>query len=206
MKKTFSINISGIIFHIDEDAYQKLNAYLEKLKSHFRNTEGRDDIINDIESRIAEILQERLTDKKEVVSLKDVNEVIKIMGQPSDFAEESEDDTSQVNENYYTPGKRLFRNPDNKIIGGVSSGIATYLNIDALWIRLLFIITLFAGGTGVFVYIILWVAMPEASTTADRLQMKGEAVNIDNIEKSIRKEFDGMKTRVNDFSDKAKAN
>ncbi len=206
MKKTFNINISGIIFHIDEDAYQKLNAYLEKLKSHFRNTEGRDEIINDIESRIAEILQERLSDKKEVVSLEDVNQVIAVMGQPSDFAEEAEESSGEdfSGAQYYTPRKRLFRDPENKVIGGVSSGIAAYFNIDPLWIRLLFLITLFAGGTGVLVYIILWIAMPEARTTADRLQMRGEPVNINNIEKSIRDEFDDFRDRFNDLSDKAK--
>ncbi|MCF8229615.1 MAG: PspC domain-containing protein [Bacteroidales bacterium] len=206
MKKTFNINISGIIFHIDEDAYQKLNAYLEKLKSHFRNTEGRDEIINDIESRIAEVLQEKMSDTKEVVSLEDVNHVIGIMGQPSDFAEEAgEEEDDGSNYQYYTPQKRLFRDSENKVIGGVSSGIAAYFNIDPIWIRLLFLITLFAGGTGILVYIILWIAMPETKTTADRLQMKGEPVNINNIEKSIREEFDDLKTRFNDLSDKAKA-
>ncbi|MDZ7740757.1 MAG: PspC domain-containing protein [Bacteroidota bacterium] len=206
MKKTFNINISGIIFHIDEDAYQKLNAYLEKLKSHFRNTEGRDEIINDIENRIAEILQERLTEKKEVVSLEDVNQVIGIMGQPSDFADESEDSSAAdaTGPRYYTARKRLFRDPENKVIGGISSGIAAYFNLDPLWIRLFFLITLFVGGTGILVYIILWIAMPEASTTADRLQMRGEPVNIDNIEKSIREEFGEFKERFNDLSDKAK--
>ncbi|MCF8234717.1 MAG: PspC domain-containing protein [Bacteroidales bacterium] len=210
MKKTFTINISGIIFHIDEDAYNQLNNYLENVKRHFRDSEGGEEIINDIESRIAEILSEKLSDTKQVITINDINQVIDVMGQPSEFAEEAEDtknekQSSQQKEQYYTPHKRLFRDPDNKVIGGVSSGIAAYFNIDPLWIRLLFLITLFAGGTGILIYIILWIAMPEARTTSDRLHMRGEPVNINNIEKSIREEFEDLKTRINDISDRAKS-
>lgn len=208
MKKTFNININGIIFHIDEDAYQKLNAYLEQLKSHFRNTDGREEIISDIESRIAEILQSKLDDKKQVVGIEDVNEVIRIMGQPFEFTEEAEEaeagSGSGEKARYYTPQKRLYRDPDNKIIGGVASGIAAYLNVDSIWIRLLFLIALIPGFLGLWVYIILWIVMPEAMTTAERLEMRGEPVNISNIEKSIKDEFEDLKSRLNDLSNKAK--
>jgi phage shock protein PspC (stress-responsive transcriptional regulator) len=207
MKKTFNININGIIFHIDEDAYIRLNSYLENLKSHFKNTDGRDEIINDIESRIAEILEQKISEKKQVVNLEDVNAMMKIMGQPNEFSEDIEEDIPRANNrsaHHYNTSKRLFRNPDNKMIGGVASGIAAYFSIDEVWVRLLFVATLIAGGFGLYVYLILWAVVPEAASTAERLQMRGEAVNIDNIEKTIKDEFEDLKSRFNDFSNKTK--
>ncbi len=203
MKKTFTINISGIIFHIDEDAYSKLNAYLSSIKSHFNNLEGKEEIISDIESRIAEILQSKLNDAKQVIVLADINEVIGIMGQPSDFSDEEEEPVKQSYSYQQTGYKRLYRDPENKMIGGVASGIGAYLHVDPLWIRILFIISLFTT-LGAFIYIILWIVVPEALTTSERLEMKGEKVNISNIEKSIKDEFDHLKGKINDLTQQAR--
>lgn len=203
MKKTFTINISGIIFHIDEDAYSKLNSYLSSIKIHFNNLDGREEVISDIESRIAEILQSKLNDAKQVIVLDDINEVIAIMGQPSDFADE-EDEPAKKAYSYEQAGyKRLYRDPENKMIGGVASGIGAYLHIDPLWVRILFILSLFTT-LGAFIYIILWIVVPEAITTSERLEMKGEKVNISNIEKSIKDEFDHLKGKINDLTEQAK--
>ncbi len=202
MKKTLTINISGIIFHIDEDAYDKLSNYLDILKSHFKKTVGKDEIITDIEGRIAELLQEQLKEQKQVVSIEDVDEIIKILGQPSDFLEEEEESQEEfVADDKAT--KRLYRDPDNQIIGGVCGGIAAYLNLDALWVRIIFIILLL-GFISPIIYLVLWAVIPKARTTAEKLEMKGERVNVSNIEKSIQEELHHLKDKINDLTSKTK--
>lgn len=199
MNKTFTINLSGLIFHIDEDAYARLQDYIQKLKQHFANQAGSDEIITDIESRMAELLQERLGDRKQVVSMSDVEHIITQLGQPFEMETEQTDDSGQQ-KSYSYRRKRLFRDPDNRKIAGVSSGIAAYLSIDAIWIRLLFILSLFASGAGLLVYIVLWIVLPEANSTAEKLEMKGEAVNISNMEKAMRKEVNEMADKFNTYA------
>jgi phage shock protein PspC (stress-responsive transcriptional regulator) len=205
MKKTLTINISGIIFHIDEDAYDKLNAYLDTLKEHFNRTHGRDEIISDIEGRIAELLQERLSDAKQVVTAEDITEVINMMGEPWEFEAEAEEEkeTSASADDLRGP-RRLYRDPDSKVVGGVAAGLAAYLNIDVLWVRLAFVVFTLIWLSGALVYIVLWIAMPEARTTAEKLQMRGEKVNISNIEKSIKEEVDHLKDKISDLTREAK--
>ena len=130
MKKTFTINISGIIFHIDEDAFEKLNNYLETIKSYFANSEGRDEIIADIESRIAEMLQSKINEQKQVITIDDINEVIGIMGEPEQIGGDGTQEKKQREEQRHS--KRFFRDPDNKVLGGVCGGIGAYFNIDPL--------------------------------------------------------------------------
>ncbi|MBE0647902.1 MAG: PspC domain-containing protein [Bacteroidales bacterium] len=205
MKKTVNINVSGIIFHIDEDAYIKLNAYLESLKKHFHSVEGSNDIIDDIEARIAELLQEKLGQTKQVITIQDVNEVIVVMGQPSQFVE---DPTEEAAPDKYAMGggKRFYRDPDNKIIAGVCGGIGAYLHWDPVIIRILFIISLFAGGFGAILYLILWIVIPEASTTTEKLEMRGEKVNISNIEKTIQEEVNSLKDQLRNLTQSTKQN
>jgi phage shock protein PspC (stress-responsive transcriptional regulator) len=205
MKKTVSVNISGLFFHIDEDAYDRLNRYLAGIKRYFAKEEGRDEIISDIESRIAELLQKRLTGSRQVVNLTDVDEVVKLMGEPIEM--ESGSTVPPANEANYTyrRPRRLFRDPENKMIAGVASGMSAYFNLDPVWMRLLFVISIFLSGAGIIAYIILWIIVPEAITTADRLEMRGEPVNISNIEKSIKEEFGNVKDRFNKFADSAKS-
>ncbi len=207
MKKTVTINISGIIFHIDEDAYDRLNRYMSRLKRHFAKMEGRDEIISDIEARIAELLQEKIVDNKQVITIEDIEEVVKILGEPAEMEGDIENDEDQESKRSqsYNRTKRLYRDPDNRKIAGVSSGLATYFNIDdPLWIRLLFIISIFISGAGIIAYVILWIVMPEAITTAEKLEMRGEPVNISNIERSFRDEFGNVKEKFTELTDGAK--
>ncbi len=207
MKKTLTINISGIIFHIDEDAFDKLNAYLDTLKSHFYNTQGKDEIISDIEGRIAELLQERITDAKQVISIDDVEEVISLMGDPVQFDSEAEgegEEEAPPAAGDIRGPKRLYRDPDHKVVGGVAAGLAAYLNIDVLWVRLAFVIFTIVWLSGALVYLVLRIAMPEASSRAEKPQMKGEKVNISNIEKSIKEEVSHLKDKITDLTNQAK--
>ncbi len=205
MKKTVTINISGIIFHIDEDAYDRLNRYMSRLKKHFSRMEGRDEIITDIESRIAELLQEKVADNKQVITIADIEEVVKMMGEPAEMDQDSDyEAASTTTTRTYNRPKRLFRDPDNRMIAGVSSGLAAYFSIDPVWIRILFIVSIFLSGAGVVAYIVLWIVVPQALTTADKLEMRGEPVNISNIERSFRDEFDNVKDKFNEFTDGAK--
>lgn len=275
MKKNISINISGIIFHVEEDGYELLKNYLESISRYFSTYEDSKEITDDIESRIAEIFLGKLSNSKQVITREDVDTVIKTMGSVEDFAaaEAMEEDTS-YRSNYGQPGesaylddetygkkrlyrdterkvlggvaagiahyfktdplwirllilvfffadafasfgtitlvtyivlwivlpgnpalehdqkvKKLFRNPDDKVIGGVSGGIAAYFGTDPTVIRLLFVLSIFLGGTGLLIYLVLWIITPEAKTITDKMQMKGEPVTLSNIESSIKKNF-----------------
>ena len=143
MKKTVRINISGIIFNIDEDAYEKLHRYLEAIKSHFRGFEGKDEVISDVEARVAEILQKKIFPGKEVITMEDIDEVIGIMGQPADFAMDDESAGSRNEATYSSMPKRLYRDPERKVIGGVASGLGAYFNIDPVWVRVIFLVSIF---------------------------------------------------------------
>ncbi len=201
MKKNFNVNIAGIIFHMDEDAYEKLEHYLGQLKRHFAAAEGRDEILSDIESRIAEMLQEKLTENKQVIILEDIESVVAVLGEPSEW--ESGQDASQAE--HARRSKRLYRDPDSKIIGGVCAGLGWYFNLDPLWIRLIFVIvTLASFGVGLVAYLLLWALTPEARNTAEKLEMRGEKVTVSNIEKSIREEFEGIRGKFNEMKDEAK--
>lgn len=128
----------------------------------------------------------------------DVDSVIETMGKPEEFADvqddHKEEETSQ--ENTYTENvkKRMFRDPDNKAIGGVCSGIAAYFDIDIVWIRLAMFLLIFFGGISLWVYIVLWIVIPEAKTTAEKLAMKGEKIDINNISKTVKEEAEQIKT------------
>ncbi|MFT4575652.1 MAG: phage shock protein PspC (stress-responsive transcriptional regulator) [Polaribacter sp.] len=199
MNKTININLGGFFFHIDEIAFQKLRRYLDSVSRHLNDDpQGKNEIISDIEARISELLSEKITDARQVVNEADINEVIKIMGQPEDYAEAEE---GYANDNYSyqrkssRTRKKLYRDGDDKFLGGVASGIGHYFDIDTVWIRLAFILLAFSGFS-ILTYIILWIVIPEAETTAEKLQMEGEAVNIDNIEKKIREEFTNVSETI----------
>ncbi len=203
MNKTININLGGFFFHIDENAYQKLKRYLDAIaRSLSDDPQGKNEIISDIEARISELLSERITDARQVVNEGDIDEIITIMGQPEDYteAEETYSDNSSYNYSKRTKSsnKKLFRDREDKFLGGVASGLAHYTNIDTIWVRLFFILTAVTTGFGFLIYIILWVLLPEAKTTAEKLQMEGEDVNIGNIEKKIRNEFEYLSTKLKD--------
>jgi len=201
MNKTININLGGIFFHIDEIAYQKLKLYLDAIRRSLSDDpQGRDEILNDIEHRIGELLSERIKDARQVVNENDIDEITKIMGKPEDYLVDEEIfEDEPVYRKGRSASKKLFRDGEDKFLGGVSSGLAHYFGIDALWVRILWIILVVAGfGTGIPIYILLWILIPQAETTAEKLQMKGEPVNISNIEKKIREEFQEVSSRVKD--------
>jgi phage shock protein PspC (stress-responsive transcriptional regulator) len=213
MNKTLTINISGIVFNIEEDAYEALKSYLGKIKRHFSNEEGCEEIVADIESRFAEILKAKINNGKQVLVMADINEAIAMMGQPEDFADNNSSDEEKKQESqsantsqayYGTKRRRVFRDPDSKIVGGVCSGIANYFDIDPLWIRLGLVIMFFGFGSGLLLYIILWIIIPEARTTAEKLEMRGEPVDVNTISKTIKDEAENLKNRARDFGNNAR--
>jgi len=206
MKKTVKINISGIMFHLDEDAYEMLQNYLAAINQRFASTSEGKEIISDIEYRIAEILQSKLSESKQVITLEDINEIIAIMGKPEDFdtTVDSEPFTSGKQEQRnqtYTASRKLYRDPDNRILGGVIAGIGAYTKIDPVVLRIilvaLIIISWFTGpgitGFSIVVYLVLWIVIPEASSTEQKLHMRGEKFNLSDIEKNVRKEYETVK-------------
>ncbi len=205
MNKTVTINISGIIFHIEEDAYQTLSNYLSKIKGYFSKTDGGNEIMADIESRIAELLQQKINTSKQVVLMVDVEHVMNTMGKPEDFADLDNNNnglgnSQTTNTNSTSNGtetkKRLFRNPDEKAIGGVCSGLAAYIGVDTVWVRLAMFLLIFFGGLTLWVYLVMWIIIPLAKTTADKLAMRGEPITIDNISKTIQEEANDLRNRV----------
>ncbi|MBL6448009.1 PspC domain-containing protein [Fulvivirga sp. 29W222] len=267
MKKNISINISGIIFHIEEDAFEKLRDYLDSINRYFSSFEGSQEIIADIESRIAEIFLAKLNEGKQIINTEDVDSLIATMGSIKDFQAVEEQDTPDEGQKHsgsqqesdqswsdttsrkmYRDEKRkllagvcagmahyfnidplwirlitiilflgsygglilayiilwvvlppsydlsedkklkkMYRNPDGKVIAGVSSGVATYFGVDVVVIRVLFVIFTFLGGSGLLAYIILWIILPEAKSITDKVQMQGDPVTLSNIESNIKK-------------------
>ena len=266
MKKNISINISGIIFHIEEDGYDSLRKYLDSINRYFGSFEDSSEILSDIESRIAEIFLSKLNEGKQVITLDDVNSVMATMGNVNDFkaAEEQEflmDDQPKATRDssrassappvnkkllrdqrrkilggvcaglghYFNidpvwprvlfallvlgsygglfvayiilwivlpasesieeePSvKKMYRDPEKKVIGGVASGVAAFFGGDLTLIRILFLITAFVGGIGFILYVILWIALPEAKTITEKMEMEGEPVTLSNIESSVKK-------------------
>ncbi len=295
MKKVININFQGTVVPIEESSYELLQQYIESLRRYFANEEGKDEIINDIESRISELFQERLKAGTTCITDDDVNAIIKNMGRPQDFEEADEQEKTGAKESgeakkpetlfntdfnwkgkklyrdenhkilggvcsgvaayfgidpvivrilfilfaftgfgvllylllwIFVPGsnliengvrKRLYRNPDGKIIGGVCSGLGSYFNINPWIPRVLFLIPFisfifrwghwgmigyphflsFSFSPGAFIiYIILWLVVPEASTTSEKLEMKGEKVDLNSIKKSVLQEMRGVSERV----------
>jgi phage shock protein PspC (stress-responsive transcriptional regulator) len=273
MKKNISINISGIIFHIEEDGYDKLKEYLETIHRYFSSYDDSSEIIADIENRIAEIFLSKLKDGIQVITIEDVEALMATMGGIKDFKEiEVEEEPEPEPQGSYSEGegsstyqktetrrlyrdekrkilggvlsgiahyfsidslwtrlifivlffgvwffpsipalmaiayivlwiiipgtyeledqkkvKKMFRNPDDKVFGGVSSGIAAYFGIDVIIVRLLFVVLTLFGGSGLILYVILWIILPEARTITDKMEMQGEPVTLKNIETNIKK-------------------
>ena len=193
MNKTVNINIGGLFFNIDENAFQKLSRYFDAIKRSLSNSNGQDEIMKDIEMRVAELLQEKQQSDKHVVNIDDVDAVITVMGQPEDYRideENSESATGFSTKNNNV--KKLYRDKESSLIGGVCAGLGHYFGIDKVWIRIFLFLLVWFGGTGIIAYIILWIVMPEATTTSEKLEMTGSPVTILNIEKKVREEFDSV--------------
>ena len=189
MNKTFTINLNGRVYHINDDAFDMLNNYLDKLKQRFSKEEGSQEIMDDIEARIGELFTERMRYGMNVICISDVEDMIKVMGEPEQYDEEisiEEEKTSEVSEKSEnksgnindTTGdkktKKLFRDPDHRVIAGVCAGLGSYTGIDPIILRLVFIISFFClYGSTILVYVLFWIFIPEARTVAQKLQMKG---------------------------------
>ena len=199
MKQTYSINLGGIVFNIDDDAYRHLKDYLHQIETHFANDEEGREIMLDIESRIAELFQERLKGARQVIEMNDIMEIKIVLGNPDEFGdlENGNSGSSRKREKFGPSGyRRIYRDPDNRILGGVCSGMGAYWQIEPWIFRVIFIIFIF-GAVGPIIYLILWIVIPEAKTAAQKLEMKGEPVNISNIGKTVKEEFQNVKDRMN---------
>ena len=201
MNKTVNINLANTFFHIDEEAYNKLRRYLESIKRSFSGTAGSDEIIADIEARIAELFTEKMEHERQVITQKEVDAVINVMGQPEDYMVDEDifEDEPRSKSKKATASsrvKKLYRDTEQKYIGGVCSGLEYYLGFDALWIRLIFILLAVFTGFGLIAYILLWILVPEAGTTSQKLDMRGEPVNISNIERKVKEGFDDVADKV----------
>ena len=201
MNKTVNINLANTFFHIDEEAYNKLRRYLEAIKRSFSGTAGSDEIIADIEARIAELFSEKMEHERQVITQKEVDAVINVMGQPEDYMVDEDifEDEPRPRSKAATSTsrvKKLYRDTEQKYIGGVCSGLEYYLGFDALWIRLIFILLAVFTGFGLIAYILLWILVPEAATTSQKLDMRGEPVNISNIERKVKEGFDDVADKV----------
>ncbi len=218
MNKIFNINLGGYPFTIDEDAFQKLDKYLKTISRHFSSSEGYEEIVSDIESRIAELFMEDLKGRP-IISMKEVKNVISVMGTPEEFGASEEHahtkessahgqaETEEKKSNWKT-GKRLFREPDEQVIGGVCAGLAAYFGIeDPVWVRIAFALGVMMGF-GVVLYIVLWIALPEAKTSGDKLSMRGEKIDVSNIARKVEEEMnqlaDTISEMTKDFGSKKK--
>jgi len=201
MKKTFTINISGTIFHIEEDAYEILQKYLVNLKNHFGSTEEGKEIIVDIEARIAELFSEKSSDEKKVITVEWVNEVMEIMGKPEDFIEEG-DESDEFAYSDTKRKRRLYRDPDHRVFGGVCGGLGAYFSMDPVILRIIFAVLFFVtSGAALLAYFILWIAVPKAVNTAQRLEMRGQEATVKNIERSIKEEVKEVKESYKRFKE-----
>lgn len=194
MKITVSINLGGYAFHIDEDAYSELKLYLKNLELHFAGEESSSEIITDIETRMAELLRSRITGYKQVIEISDVNDIITVLGTPEDI---SDQERPKAREKFSSRGyHRIYRDPDHRIFGGVCSGMSAYWSIDPIILRVIFAALILAGGLGGLLYLILWIVIPEAKTTAQKIEMKGEPVNISNIKDAVKNEFETVRKNM----------
>jgi phage shock protein PspC (stress-responsive transcriptional regulator) len=213
MKETIKINLNQRLFDLDADAFDILKNYLDALKNIFKKSpDEAEEILLDIEQRIAELLQEKLGSSKQVVTKKDIEEIIRIMGTAEDFARENEEteaeanashaeEKSQQGDSFQKAHRRFYRDIDNNIIGGVCGGLGAYFNIDPVWIRLALLLLFFLKGFGLLLYLILWAVVPAARTTAQKLQMKGRPVTVENIQDSVKREFNKVKDNFSRYSE-----
>lgn len=178
MKKIVPISLAGLPFSLEDDAYNRLERYLGDLKNYFSGEKDSAEIISDIELRIAEHLRTKAQTSEKVITLSDIEWVIGIMGQPSDFGEKNKNNS---NSTQFSGPRRMYRDPDNRLLGGVCAGMGAYWNQDPLLFRILFLIAAIWGGVGIVVYIVLLIVIPEASTAAEKLEMRGEPINAENI-------------------------
>lgn len=189
MKKTISINLAGLVYQIDDDAYSLLEKYLDKLKISFSDPNEQKEILDDIEHRFAELFGEKMSKRTEVVNKQMVQEAIETLGEVELIEEEVNSSTAGAESTTVRESRKLFRSTEDKVLGGVLGGLGVYLGVDAIWLRLIFVLLAIASiGVPVgIIYIILWLVMPKAVTASQKLQMKGEPVNLSSLQDNLKK-------------------
>ena len=185
MKKTLTVNLGGTIYNIDEDAYALLDSYLNNLRYHFRKNPEGEEIVRDMEVRIAELFDERADGKNCVVTLENVEAVIARMGKPEELNDAEDEAADAETDNGRKAVRRLFRNPDDKVLGGVVSGVAAYFKLDVVPLRLLLLVAGCFFQWLLLVYLAAWIIVPLARTATEKLQMRGEPVNMENIGRTV---------------------
>lgn len=198
MKKAISVTLNGIIFMVEEDALQKLSGYFDSIKAHY-GLDG-EEITKDIEADIADRFKAKGGGRQKVITEKDVEEIIKVMGTVNQIEEENEavsESEKSDEEDTSTPKnpKRLYRDADNAILGGVCSGLGIYFSIDPIVFRLLFVALTLVNGVGILIYLIFWLAVPVAKTSVQKLEMQGESINLKNIEETLREKSQVLKEK-----------
>ena len=184
MQKTINVAIGGCSFTIDEDAYKALDEYLERFKGALGSSSSNKDVMDELEGRIADLLKGKLGGR-EVVDFRMAQEVIGQLGYPHGYRPGEQ--TNGQNEYHYSgtdgekPARKLFRDPDGKKIAGVCSGLALFLGIDVTLIRVIFLVAFICGSAGLWIYLVIWVAAPEARTAAEKCELRGIPANAENI-------------------------
>jgi len=208
MNKTIIININGIVFHIEEDAYEVLKSYITDVKRHFLNSADSLEITTDIENRIAEMFSEMLSrENRQVIVEADVKAVVNQMGTVEDFEHADEDaiPNPHINPFEHIGGTRaLFRDPDDHLVGGVCAGLGNYFNLSPVWMRLVFALLMAFAGTGFVLYIILWIVIPKAQSRADRMAMKGQKLTLQGFKDNLEEEMSAVKDRMESLKGEAK--
>ncbi|MBO7191817.1 MAG: PspC domain-containing protein [Bacteroidales bacterium] len=193
MKKTINVAIGGCSFTIDEDAYKTLDDYLERFKGALDPSISNKDVMDELEGRIADLLKSRLGGR-EVVDFYMAQQVVGQLGYPQGYKPEKEQSEGaagaedNVKDEYHYSGtdgerpvRKLFRDGEGKKIAGVCSGIALFLGIDVTLIRIIFIVALICGSAGFWIYLVIWIAAPEARTAAEKCELRGIPANAENI-------------------------
>jgi len=212
MNTTIDIELAGMLFHVESAAHELLQTYLDSIERVVRSTEGGDEILREVEARLAELLQQSLGDGRQVVKLADVESACEQLGSPRDFAEdedESADSDDQKRASSGTSGpsdgsaesrkssRRLYRDTENGFLGGVATGMAHYFDADPVLIRAIAIIAVLFTGVGLPLYVLFWVITPKAQTVAERLAMRGERPTFENIKTRVQSEYSRMERHVN---------
>jgi phage shock protein PspC (stress-responsive transcriptional regulator) len=200
MNKILNINLGGYAITIDEDAYEFVDGYLQNIKSRFSESDGRDEIIRDVEARLGELITMGLGNRS-IVMLPDVKAAVEVLGTPEDFGgeptaaqQQTQARTKNIYEQTVKSGKRLFRDEQDAQVAGVCSGLSAYFGVkDPVWMRLIFILLALTTGIGVLVYFVFWIIVPPAITTAERLEMRGEEINVDTIARELEQSNERIK-------------
>lgn len=184
MKKVLEISIGGINFTMEEDAYFRLKDYLRRFEDTIPDKQEAKEVMEDVEARVAEIFQKEMKFPNQVVEMKLVQIVIDHLGEVEPVKESNTNSGSHNNDENYTKGKKqFFRDLDNKMLGGVCSGLAAYTGIDVTIIRIIWVVAFFVYGSGLIAYIIVWIVAPKAVTISQKLQMRGFDPTAENIRK-----------------------